>query len=408
MNKDKVQELQELLYISFEGYDIVDDKDEKLSMKHITVEKCLLVSSNGNWNANSRLTDIQFQSLVQPKLDWTKVKTIYRYPHLDLSRDKLSILKDKYGTKVVRDPNKADVRIISKKGIDKLTTSYYRCSLSSLGFIVDIYKKNTQVLSLKLQHKLNHLVEKFGRDHKVILEGGYNRYYGGSKVANQPVFDILEDLEKIEGSGYTTVIKGDNIDQYKCHMDPNIVFVEDVYVNHVTSEDSIAIDDTNFEQINNMLKSPSDREVGMTMMANCNIAKSITWVGLLFYHNWENMKGTKTWTQVAFKTLKKQFEKYNFSYHSSDISTYSSLIKLLIDDNALTIEAVNHIQKLVFDEVICRDDGFNKKDQVFELNINSIKLTDDAKSHIKQGKSLSDVVIEAKSNRYEKEYDLPF
>ena len=39
-------------------------------------------------------------------------KTLFRYPKLDLPRQKVDLLKEKYNCKVIRDPDKADIHIV--------------------------------------------------------------------------------------------------------------------------------------------------------------------------------------------------------------------------------------------------------------------------------------------------------
>ena len=384
-------------------------KGGKLTTDEVKIETCYLVEGRGSYN-QPLLKPETFEKLVRTDLDWTKVKTLYRYPYLDLSRDKLGMIKDKYGTKIIRDPEKADVRVISNKFLHKLISTSYRASLSSAQKIITVLNKYNDIYDLRLQKMVTSFIaaveDKGLRDIVFIVAHGY--YHDTSK--NNRIKSFMDDLDAVNpGHNYTTYIKGDNMAVLESLQDPSIKFVNDVYVNKVTSEDSIAIDHTNFEQVNAMLKNEADRSIGMTMMANCNIADSVTWLGMLFYHNWDHMKGSKIWNQVAFKTLKKQFEKYSFHYHSQDVSTYSSLIRVLIEDDALTLEVVNHIQKLIFNDVICGYNKFNSKGQLFEMDLGAVKLTDEAKSKIKKGESLSE---QAKATRLHEELstndDLPF
>ena len=48
------------------------------------------------------------------------VDLVFRFPDLDLSRDKLSIYQEKAGFKITRDKNKADIAVVSIKFFEKM------------------------------------------------------------------------------------------------------------------------------------------------------------------------------------------------------------------------------------------------------------------------------------------------
>jgi hypothetical protein len=149
-----------------------------------------------------------------------------------------------------------------------------------------------------------------------------------------------------------------------------------------------------------MLKSTAeDKTLAMSMMSNCNITESKTYIALLFYHFGEQMKSYKTWNQVAFKTLRKQFDKYMIAWGSGHTSQYSELIKKLAEDDALTTHAVEHILDLTFKRVVESSSGFNSESSVFKIDRVHVSLNDEYKEKIKDGKTLSEVVLQD---------DLPF
>ena len=177
--------------------------------------------------------------------------------------------------------------------------------------------------------------------------------------------------------------------------DPNKVFLSDVYVNEVCSEDSITLDWEQYENIKKMLNATSeDKSVAMTLMANCKIEESKTALGLLFYHYGDHMKGTNIWNQVAFKTLRKQFDHYMIgSWNASHTSTFSQLIQKLAEDNALTQEAMKHVCELVFENVLMSGCGFSTDDCAFEMKLEDVRLTPKYKEKLKkEEKTLSELV----------------
>ena len=140
-----------------------------------------------------------------------------------------------------------------------------------------------------------------------------------------------------------------------------------------------------------MLKSGNreDLTVGMTMMANCNVAKSKTYLGLLFFHFSDTLRGGPVWNQVAFKTLKKQFDKYVLENNHYHANRYSQCLQLLAEDDALTVDAAKHLINLVFKNVINGNTGINSENCVFKMSKASIKLTDEVKAKVKLGSNIS-------------------
>ena len=63
-------------------------------------------------------------------------KKIYRFPKLDLPRQKVDLLKEKFNCKVIRDPNKADVHVVSSKFFSNLFVRQYGLSVP----VADMFK----------------------------------------------------------------------------------------------------------------------------------------------------------------------------------------------------------------------------------------------------------------------------
>jgi hypothetical protein len=116
----------------------------------------------------------------------------------------------------------------------------------------------------------------------------------------------------------------------------------------------------------------------------------------------ENLKHIKTWNQVGFKTLRKEFDKYMIgAWNAGHTSRYTQLIEKLAEDDALTIDAVESILDLVFVNVLEGSGGFGK-DCAFQIDRPNVKLTEEyQKKIISENKTLSEVVLENNG-------DLPF
>ena len=114
--------------------------------------------------------------------------------------------------------------------------------------------------------------------------------------------------------------------------------------------------------------------VGMTMMANCNVDKSRTFLCLLFAVCSDNMKNSNVWNQVNFKYLKKEFEYYIDVQLSSWGHAYSHLIKKMVEDKCLTAWAASLIASVMFKRVLEGHHQVGGEDCVFSLSSKDLKL----------------------------------
>ena len=122
----------------------------------------------------------------------------------------------------------------------------------------------------------------------------------------------------------------------------------------------------------------------MTTLANCNIESSRTYIAILFFHYFELFKNTKTYNTVNFKSLRKAFQKYydKTSYNHGNAGRYNTLIQLLVEDNALTKSAMEHVLDLVFENVVLRATGLSNCKDVFKIERSSISLTPDMQKKV--------------------------
>lgn len=395
------------LTFNIEKYHETNDKNCVLQKDDITLKIKGIRIGDHHWNGGKERSSAIVEDITKRDIDWTNIKTIYRFPNLSLSRDKLSLLKDKYGTKVIRDQDKADVCVISNKTIEKLISSdmYYGGTWTVKQFIE---KKMPQLRAtmtaeayIYLTGKLEHLQD----DWYIHGPDRYNSWNATDEFNKSTLVYFTDDLNGVcwrsdeDGKGALYVANKD-MPAWNAINDPNKIFLSDVYVNEVCSEDSVILDWSQYEDLRKMLGATTDdRSVAMTIMANCKIEESKTVLGLLFYHYGDSMKGTPTWNQVAFKTLRKQFDHYMISgWNSSHISTFSSLIQKLAADDALTEESMKHVCKLVFEQVLQSGCGFSNDDCAFEMNLEDVRLTPHYKDKlIREDKTLSELVTMGES-----------
>ena len=110
------------------------------------IPKELIQSINENPDKDlSRMIPNTIQTKLNLINSLDNIKTIHRFPDLSLSRDKVKMWTDANDAKVIRDADKADLKIISIKSLEKIISKWWRGKLvtkenfrnSLLGFHTD-------------------------------------------------------------------------------------------------------------------------------------------------------------------------------------------------------------------------------------------------------------------------------
>jgi len=334
-------------------------------------------------------------------------KKYYRYPNISLSRDKMDNCKTKYNMKKVLNKDKADFVIIGSKMIEKMVQGHWRSSLSSLQSLTDFFTLHKKLFKGDVFNHVmlvyNNLIEKHGKDYPVIIESAsYYRYNGTQTATNE---DKLRDLQdKHFDTSYLVTVKDDYHKQYTALMAGKIgtPYISDIFMNNLASEDSIPLTDKEYVNLRKMLKgSKEDVNVAMTIMSNCNVEKSKTYLGLLFFHFSETLRQASVWNQVGFKSLRREFEKYILEYNHYHSQRYSQCVQFLAEDGALTVNAAEHLITIMFDNVINQSTGINSDNNMFILDKASVSLAPEVKDKIKHNQDLSQIALEMQN-------DLPF
>lgn len=415
MKSQKCKQHDEIILMDF-NINYIEEEDMKndrpLSAKHWEIKKAMFISEGYN-NYHDKLKGIASQlNITQQDVDWNKINFIYRHPGITLSRDKLSYLKDKYNISVIRDKTKADLEIVSEKTFTKFVTSSYGLSLSSVSSYKTIFDKYKDLFDEDTTEKLWGIFDDPTLQDTIIGIDISTSYYHDDHIENTRVASFGDELAKLK-TRHINYIKGEDMESYKYLLSISEAnrTVLDTYVNEAASEDSVIINSEVYENISSMLRSVNQEDVvmGMTMMANCNIQKSKTYLGLLFFHYLENCKHIKTWNQVGFKTLRQDFDKYMIGgWNSGHTSRYTQLITMLAEDDALTTEVVESILDLVFKNVLQGSSGFNE-DCAFQIDRPNVKLTEKfQKQVISEEKTVSEILLNTQNVELRPVPDLPF
>lgn len=335
-------------------------------------------------------------------------KKYYRYPGINLSRDKMDNCKQKYGMAKVLNKDKADFSIIGQKMIEKTVTQHWRMSLSSLRSMHSFINKSDSTLYDdgavdNITAKLDKLIEEHGEDYPITYDSpSYYRYHDDKPNASET---WLEEFKKTtKSASYLNTVKKEHLHTFEEIINSTTgMLVSDVFMNNLASEDSHILSGKDYKQIRTLLKSPNkeDKVVGMSIMSNCNIQKSKTYLALLFFHFSETLRGTSMWNQVAFKSLRREFDKYCLEYNHYHSNRYSQCVQYLAEDGALTVNAAEHLITIMFDNVINQSTGINSDNNMFILDKASVKLAPAAKAKVKNDIDLSQIALDMQN-------DLPF
>ena len=362
----------------------IDIDPHKDNLKSLGLSSLGIYIGRDDWTVGKKLIS---QLLPKDKLqNYTKqdfidnVDTVYRLPHLTLSRDKLALFAEECNFKVTRKRDVADVIVIGDQTIKKMVENSYSSSID-FKTLKNCYNKGKEWKNLtnndqNCMHKQVKLIEDlYGDNSEITFIQSYYYASGGYGEKLSQYRSYLKD-NRSQQKGYLYYYPEasfDNMNFVKNNMD-KVIFDSDL--NFLCTEDSITISREEFKNVYSMINS-GDKEnlsVGMTMMANCNVDKSRTFLCLLFAVCSDNMKNSNVWNQVNFKYLKKEFEYYIDVQLSSWGHAYSHLIKKMVEDKCLTSWAASLIASVMFKRVLEGHNQVGGKDCVFSLNANDLKL----------------------------------
>lgn len=339
-----------------------------------------------NWDGWEKITD-KVKNMVDESFDITSISTYYRFPKLNLSRDKMSLLKDSKGIKKVLDKDKADLWVVSQKYIKSMINFDYRTSLSSVQHLRStLSKENLAHVSNEMREKLLDMCKDMDPDMPLLIRDSLGYYSSHAHSTNGDTQALVKSL-KTEATSYNSYIgyiSSFDIKEWESITESSKFIIEDKVMNNIASNDSITIDNETYGSIVKMIKgSAEDMSMAMSTMANCNINKSTGYLALLFFHFNYNMKSSPSYNHVAFKSLKDQFAKYAIEYNYNSEGRYSHFVELLAKEDVLSVEILNHITHLMFERCLGHAFG-DKGSSVFRLKSVDIDIVDKCKVKIKE------------------------
>jgi hypothetical protein len=350
-------------------------------------------SASGYGSRQDLLFEV-FENINDEKYDKdyfiNNVSTLYRLPNLTLSRDKLANFKDECEFNVIRDRDKADIVVIGENTLSKMTETTYKDVFEYKPWkdaILNkmIYSNLNQNDKNDILNFINGIADTYGEDVYVSLNSHSYWYHDDDLPDRQKYLNsflhMMQNGNKsgcktVSNNSYSSYVKADYIDLYNWIFNNQDNLIKDTVLNKLCVQDSVILSVSEFEQLNNLVSSQDEENVniGLTMMANCNVEDSKLYLSLLFANHSENMKGRKVWNHVNFKYLRKIFERYINLTLSNWGQSYNQLLENLVNDDCLTMWGSRYIANLMFKRVIESHLGVGTKDCVFTFSADDLKL----------------------------------
>jgi len=318
-------------------------------------------------------------------------KAIYRYPYLDLPRQKVDLLKDRFNMKVIRNPDKADYHVISNKTIKNLlshTWSTHYTYTEIYKFLVNL--KEQKLLSEDALIKAREILEILPKDARVSIERPYN--YSDDNDVNNAKFQKTKGYISMQTGllNDNRVEKGrdiiiDSQDKMKTFIDIHTSVIPKIFDTDVCNiiDADLAILDTNqLDDIIKMIHSTNreDRTLALEMLANCNVDKSFDVVSNIFYWEYDWIKDTNNWNTINVKSLRSRMKAFEGNSSNASIYSYNNYIKQLISCDKLTKFAVDYTRQKLYENVLGSLVG--KKADVFSVSLESLGLKKDFMNNI--------------------------
>lgn len=315
-------------------------------------------------------------------------KKIYRYPNLELPRQKVDLLKTKFNVKIIRDAELADIHIVSDKLILNLLTLDWGKSLTyaQMFEVFNTLKQNDQLTESGL-NKCKELLSIIEKD--AYIRVNVCKDYRYTSPVGDTINDKLSDFDH-DGSR-DMIIRDGNVTLYDQLCSATALIVKDVEINKIISEDLAVISEDQFDQVSKMIQSQDrdNRTLAVEMLANCNVEESFDIVSFLFFWYFDWFKDTNNWNNINVKTLRKRLEKFSGSKDTNRQWAYDQYITLLHEENKITDFIVQKTIKKMYDSVL--KNTFGCKNIVFSIDMDSIYLVDKFKNSIIEKKECIEI-----------------
>tara|TARA_R100000742_G_C4278328_1_gene100998 strand:+ start:2183 stop:3388 length:1206 start_codon:yes stop_codon:yes gene_type:complete len=353
------------------------------------------------WSMNNNdLVNLGLDSLLTIDSNDIKEKSFYRYPELNLPRQKMDLLKDKYNIKVTRSKDKADYHIMSVKLIDKIVEYSWNRHVNFTA-VYHMFKtlKERNLLHDSCLNTFRKIIETVPRDCMVHLTFNHQYYHHYNSSTKDPKREaFLEEVDKLiseysndrmHNGGRDMIIgnntaasRADDVEKFTSLMEQKDKLVLDTTMIEIIDEGLAVIDNDEYDRVEQMIKSGDrdNRTLAVEMLANCNVNKSFDVVSGIYYWNYDWFKDSSNWNTVNVKSFRAQMKKYEGGASRASIHCYNKYLQILVEDGKLTKFAVDRTRKAVLDEFLSSMIG--PEADVFKVDLEHLKIKEEYKKQI--------------------------
>ena len=186
-------------------------------------------------------------------------KTIYRFPKLDLPRQKVDLLKEKYNVKVIRDSKKADVHVVSEKLFEKLfdTVWYTSAPFKNFFSLLENLKENDYLTDDALA-KANEIIKNYELTDSMIRVSTPYRHMlsaGGEILRDTIIKSIDVNMNSAKNNHIDIILKDENVTEYLAIKNSNAEVLYDTDIISIIDEELAIINNTEYDTILKMILS---------------------------------------------------------------------------------------------------------------------------------------------------------
>ena len=343
---------------------------------------------------NTKIKEIMSGIGIITSDDLKNADSLFRFPRLSLSRDKVKVLQEKFDLKLKRDFHQADYGIVSEKYFDGLFVTRWLAQADPADVLAwaqtyqDCFEED---LFDEIVNELN----KIPADAHVVFESEWFSSYYHEGASNLDRYSKMAEKARDIGRNTKYHYYIESLDQWNDIQANLSKLVWDSNMNELATEDSEVLTEEMYVQLKTMLgwektesgcgwqgnRDKENMNLALSIIANCNIQKSHTYLGLLFAFLSDSMKDASVWNTVNFKSVRKKFDKYIQMNGWNWCHSYNYLIEYLIKDNALTEYAWKEVAQKMYDDVLSSQYGIDSKNN-FNISPESIQLKPELREKI--------------------------
>ena len=323
----------------------------------------LYVGSSDNYHLSSDdLANFGLDNIVTGKQEPSIINLqdvkIYRYPKLNLPRQKFDLLKERFDCKITRNSDKADIHVVSYKFLESIFTYnwYSNRFLEYKDFVrVCIVAKEKDMFTNDALNQLREFLSNMDQNSIVAFNNNYYNNNNNIQIWKDQFLKITEPFHKAADLGSrVVVIEKNNLDNYNKVINSVATVVFDTAITEIIDEDLAVIEDDQYDTIEQMIISSDieNRTLALEMLANCNIEKSFNVVSSLYWWHYDWMKATNNWNTVNVKAMRSRLKSYEGGHDYNNVYSYDRYIMALTDDRKLTKFAVDRTRFLFLNKCL--------------------------------------------------------